>query len=300
MKKTLLATAILSGLVSATAGAATVYDNDGTSLSIGGRAEVRGEFKSAGTMDDKSRARINVAGETKISDTLTGFGFVEYQITDDSDNDDGTALTNRYLYAGLATQYGDFSYGKQGAANVQLSDMSDIANYHSGIQQIITGSEDNQSNTFLYSSTFDALTVQADYQAVSEEDKDTFGLSAVYALDFGLDLGVAYTDGDDSYQTTFGAAYSADALYVAATYAIGDIDSDTDFDSLEVAVAYQLTEQVGLVGIYELQETNDVETVDAYALEANYSFNGNLSSFVSYQFNQIDDDSLVAGMKYKF
>ncbi|MFT7423684.1 MAG: outer membrane porin protein LC, partial [Psychromonas sp.] len=41
MKKTLLATLILSSFISGAVSAATVYDKEDTKLSIGGRAEVR-------------------------------------------------------------------------------------------------------------------------------------------------------------------------------------------------------------------------------------------------------------------
>ena len=82
MKKTLLATLILSSFVSIAANAATVYEKGGNKLSVGGRAEVRGLFSDSvdGTMEDKSRARINFGGETQISEDLTGFGFMEYEI----------------------------------------------------------------------------------------------------------------------------------------------------------------------------------------------------------------------------
>ncbi|MCP4324225.1 MAG: porin, partial [Alteromonadales bacterium] len=212
MKKTLLATAILSGLVSLTAGAATVYDQDGTTLKVGGRVEVRGLFADSveGTMEDKSRARINFGGETQISENLTGFGFVEYEISPNAkgtvdepiidtnevelgeDTDSGYYLKNRYLFAGIGTQIGDFSYGKQDTANVQISDFSDISSTHSGLQGAIDASSSKQSNVFLYSGTFaDALTVQVDYQAAEEKDMDTFAISAAYAFDFGLGLGAA-------------------------------------------------------------------------------------------------------------
>lgn len=298
MKKTLLATAILSGLVSATAGAATIYDADGSKLSIGGRAEVRGQFgDNEGTMTDKSRTRINMSGETKISETLTGFAFTEYEFTSIDSN-----IKSRYLYAGLATQYGDFSYGQQDTANTQISDMTDIGSYYLGNQGQIDAAYSKQNNTFLYSASFDALTVQADYQALNDEDIDTgFGLSAIYALDFGLDLGASYSsDAEDAYQATIAAAYTLDKLYVAASYATGDLDESSDFDAIEIAVAYQLNDQVGLLAQYGNVEAGGTDTVDAVVLEANYKFNGNLSSFVAYEFNEVSDDSATAGLKYAF
>lgn len=138
MKKTLLATLILSSFVSGAASAATVYDKENTKLSIGGRAEVRALFSDAvdGSMLDKSRARINFEGQTKISQDLTGFAFMEYEI------EPGSTVNNRYLFAGIGTKAGDFSYGRQDSASVQISNMTDIASYHSGAQQIIAAASD--------------------------------------------------------------------------------------------------------------------------------------------------------------
>ena len=298
MKKTLLATAILSYLVSTTAGAVTIYDADGTALKLGGRAEVRGQFgDNEGTMIDASRTRINMTGETKVSETLTGFAFTEYEFTSiDSE------ITSRYLYVGLGTVYGDFSYGQQDTANTQISDMTDIGSYYLGNQSQISAASSKQNNTFLFVSTFDALTVNVDYQALNDDDIDTgFGLSAIYALDFGLNLGASYSsDAEDAYQATLAAAYTRDKLYLAASYATGDVADDVDFDAIEIAVAYQLTEQVGLLAQYGNVEVADTETVDAVVLEANYKFNGYLSSFIAYELNEVTDDSVTAGLKYSF
>jgi predicted porin len=193
MKKTLLATAILTSFVSAAAGAATVYDQDGTSLKVGGRAEVRGLFSDSvdGTMQDKSRARINFKGKTQISEDLAGFGVMEYEIKSGA-----SEVSNRYLYAGLSTVAGDFSYGRQDTANVQVSDMTDIASEHSGIQQYIGSASDKEDNTFAYADNFldKALSVQANFIASEAEDQDAFGVSALYSLDFGLDLAASYSD----------------------------------------------------------------------------------------------------------
>lgn len=307
MKKTLLATAIISGLVSATAGAATVYDNNGTTLKVGGRAEVRGLFSDdvEGTMEDKSRARINFGGETKISENLTGFGFMEYEIKPSTK--DGSDLDNRYLFAGIGTQVGDFSYGKQDTASVQVSDFTDIASEHSGQQQYIDSASDKESNTFLYSGTFnDALTVQVNYIASSEKDMDAFGLSAAYEFDFGLGLAASYADQDESNQATLGANYSINNFYVAASYAMGDVDATTEFTSLEVAAQYKFTKQFRMIGIIGMADednnANTTDTEDFYALEAQYRFNKSIRTFASYKLNNLDnaEDELMLGLRYNF
>ena len=307
MKKTLLATAILSGLVSATAGAVTVYDNDGTTMKIGGRAEVRGLFSDDvdGTMEDKSRARINFSGETKISENLTGFGFMEYEIKPSTK--DGSDLDNRYLFAGIGTQVGDFSYGKQDTASVQISDFTDIASEHSGQQQYIDSASDKESNTFFYSGTFDdALTVQANYIASSEKDMDAFGISAAYVFDFGLGLGASYADQDESNQATLGANYTINNFYIAASYAMGDASATTEFTSLEVAAQYKFNKQFRLIGIIGMaDEDNNASTIDTedfYALEAQYRFNKSIRTFASYKLNNLDnaEDELMLGLRYNF
>ncbi|MDN2664756.1 porin [Psychromonas sp. 14N.309.X.WAT.B.A12] len=304
MKKTLLATAILAGLVSATAQSATVYDQDGTTLKIGGRAEVRAEFKDTGdgSVEDKSRARINFGGKTQITDNLTGFGFMEYQI------EPGETVDNRYLFAGFGTSIGDFSYGRQDTANVQVSDMTDIASVHSGYQQVFDASSDKENTTFLYSGTFaDSVTVQANFTGSDEDDQDSVAISALYSSDFGLDLGIAHTDAQtDETQTTIAAAYSVGDFYGAASYATGDAfneaDEISDMTSIEIALQYKFTKQFRMIGIIAQQEIDDVDTADFYAVEGQYRFNKLIRTYVTYQFNQIDDaeDSLVAGIRYNF
>ncbi len=303
MKKTLLATAILTGLVSATAGAATVYDKDGTSLKVGGRAEVRGLISDSvdGTMEDKSRARINFKGQTQITEDLTGFGVMEYEIKSGA-----SEVSNRYLYAGLSTAAGDFSYGRQDTANVQVSDLTDIASEHSGIQQYIDSASDKENNTFLYAGEFAGLSVQANFIASEEEDQDAFGISALYSLDGGVDLAAAYSDQDEENQITLGAAYTLNDLYLAATYAMGDASADTEFTSLEVAAQYKVTKELRMIGIYGMaeEETAGVttDTEDFITIEGQYRFNKSLRTFASYKLNNLDDadDELMLGLRYNF
>ncbi|MFT5653415.1 MAG: outer membrane porin protein LC, partial [Psychromonas sp.] len=221
MKKTLLATLILSSFISGAVSAATVYDKEDTKLSIGGRAEVRALFSDAvdGSMLDKSRARINFKGETKISENLTGFAFMEYEIKP------GDEVKNRYLFAGIGTQAGDFSYGRQNSASVQISNITDIASAHSGVQQVIDAASDKQDNNFVFANnSIQGLALKANYiangsETVDDAAEDSFGLSALYSMDMGLDLGVSYADQDKENQITLGAGYTFENLYLAATYA---------------------------------------------------------------------------------
>lgn len=307
MKKTLLVTAMLAGLVSATAGAATVYDQDGTTMKVGGRVEARGLFGDDvdGTMEDKSRARINFKGKTQISDNLAGFGVMEYEIEAGEEE-----VSNRYLYAGLSTDAGDFSYGRQDTANVQISDMTDISSYHSGEQQYIGSASDKENNTFLYSGEFSNLSVQANYIANGDEadedssndPEDAFGISILYSLDSGLDLGASYSDEDEENQATFAIGYTYEDLYLAVSYAMGDVDADTDFTSLEIAAQYKFTKEFRMIGIYTVADEEDEDVTDYVALEGQYRFNSSIRGIISYKINNMDDenDEILAGLRYNF
>lgn len=111
MKKTALTMAISSVLLAGGAQAATVYNQNDTKLDIGGRAQ--GMYYGTddnGSEGDQSYLRLHVAGETKIDNELTAFGFAEYNLpVSGSDNDE-----LRYAYAGIKhDRFGAFSYGRQ-------------------------------------------------------------------------------------------------------------------------------------------------------------------------------------------
>jgi len=308
MKKTLLAAAVLTSFVSGAVCAATVYDKDNTKFSVGGRAEVRGLFSDAvdGSMLDESRARINFEGETKISEGLTGFAFMEYEVKP------GSEAKNRYLFAGIGTQIGDFSYGRQDTSNVQISDITDIASYHSGNQLIIDAADEKQSNNFVFANnSLEGLSVKSNYIANGSKTEgaaaeDAFGLSAFYSTEMGLDLGAAYADQDEENQITLGAGYTFNDLYLAASYAMGDFAADTEYSSLELAAQYKLTKKFRMIAIYALADEDvngaSSDTADYAALEGQYRFTDNLRTYASYKLDNLEgaDNELAAGLRYDF
>ncbi|CAM2925843.1 porin [Vibrio mytili] len=322
MKQAALATAILSALVTAPSFAATVYDNDGTELKVGGRVEFRGDFIGSGgeevegTMKDKSRARVNLKGKTDIGNGLSAFGVYEAeQKTGESE------FKNRYMYAGVGTEAGDFSVGRQDMAAVIISDMTDITEF-SGVQQVIDSSSDKQDSVFAYRGEFDALKVQATYQANSDEDSDKYGLSGMYSLPMGLDLGLAYSGGDvdadnSEDQILGGIAYSMDNLYLAGTYSQGSLDDSEDFTAYEIAATYKVASKVTIAGMYTFQENDpdgasEYDAVDGFELAGYYKLNSNFRTYLSYYFNQLDEekdqdgkviegeDTLRLGVRYDF
>ncbi|POF52705.1 porin, partial [Vibrio vulnificus] len=87
MKKTLIALSVSAAAVATGVNAAELYNQDGTSLDMGGRAEARLSMKD-GKVADNSRIRLNFLGKVEIQDGLYGVGFYEGEFTT-ADNADG-------------------------------------------------------------------------------------------------------------------------------------------------------------------------------------------------------------------
>ncbi|WP_305456714.1 porin [Photobacterium leiognathi] len=317
MKKAVLASAILASLVAGTANAATVYEDDSKSLSIGGRAEARFNISDANKGDDgtgnafkdKSRARINLKGKAKITDDVTAFGKYEAEISDSSD----TTVKSRYVYAGFDTQAGAFSYGKQDSAQVMLTDYTDIlATFGGDGVDLVDGNKDKRENNFLYAGEFNNFTVAANYIAENndaEKDSDSYGIAAQYAFPFGLSLGAGYVNGQDgtdvdANQYNLAASYEFNNFYAGATYASGE-KGNTDLTGYELATAFKMDKFIAQAAYnFKQSEEAGVKTddVDYFILEGIYKFNKNLRTYAGYLFNQIDgeDDELQVGIRYDF
>jgi predicted porin len=311
MKKAAVASAVFAALVSGSSLAATVYKSEGTELKVGGRAEARfnisdeNESATDSSFDDKSRARFNFVGKTELSDALYGFGKYEAEVGTDS----SSTINNRYVYAGFGTDFGEFSYGKQDSAQVQVTDFTDLMNtFDEAAADLIGANKDKRENNFVYSGNFEALTVKANYIASAQKDNDSFGLSAVYGFDFGLDLGLGYTtqdQGDKSEnQLNLGASFKLDALTLAAIYGDGTVvtaNQEFDANMFELGAKYKLG-KTSLIAVYNYQEVDNTDTTDHIALEVEHKFNGNLRTYVGYMFQQLDDteDELQAGIRYDF
>ncbi|MFA0159588.1 porin, partial [Vibrio sp. 10N.261.46.A3] len=285
MKKAVLASAVVAALVSGSSLAATVYSSDGTELKIGGRAEFRGDFIGSGgkeidgTMKNKSRVRLNVGGTTEITSDLSGFGFYEAEqgVTSSADNDETDSFNQRYMYAGFEGNFGAVSVGRQDTAAAQISEMSDVTIYSGDQKAFINAGNEQINNTFVYAYDADALSLKASLIAGEDKDTDGYGISGIYTLPMGLGFGLGYSGNDNG--TTNGSAtaviaginYKLDALYLGATYTMGDLDdkANTEFSGVEVAAKYKLTDQFELAALYQKQEKDTAQNVTVDTLDLN-------------------------------
>ncbi|MCG9726745.1 porin [Vibrio brasiliensis] len=331
MKLAVAASAVCAALVSGSTLAATVYQADGTELKVGGRVEFRGDFignskgeEIQGTMDDSTRARLNLKGKSEIADGMTAFAV--YEAEQDTGKDE---FENRYMFAGVDFDGHAVSFGRQDMAAVIVSDFTDVTEF-SGIQQVINSASDKEDSVVAYRGAFDSFQLQATYQANSTEDSDGYGISGVYSAPSGLNLGLAFSGADlgkglgSQSQILGGIGYTLDNLYLGATYSVGDLDdkatgaSDKEFTALEVVAQYKFTKQLSAALLYTNQENEQADgtkydDTDGVELVGYYKFNSHFRTYVSYfsngvtstdtnadGFKDTGEDTLRLGVRYDF
>ncbi|CAM3500728.1 Porin-like protein L precursor [Vibrio aerogenes CECT 7868] len=331
MKRTLIALAVAGAAVATGVNAGELYNQDGTTLSLGGRAEARMSIKD-GDVSDVSRVRVNVSGKQEISDDLYGVGFYEAQYTTNdldangNSNSESSSIEHRYAYAGLGGNFGEITYGKNDAALGVITDFTDIMDYHGAKASKKLESADRIDNLLSYKGDFNDLSVKAAYRFADrtistdgndydDNDADAFSLSGIYTVaDTGLAIGLGYADQNDlANQWMLTASYTWNDLYVSALYSAADLDdTDNDYDGFELAASYTMDKTVFYV-TYNKGELDDGHVAffdaDDLAVEVAYFFKPNFRGYVSYDFNMLDDDEVgdaaaedeaVLGLRYDF
>ncbi|KJR27916.1 hypothetical protein BOO91_03575 [Vibrio navarrensis] len=316
MKKTLIALSVSAAAVATGVNATEIYNQDGASLDIGGRAEARLSIKD-GKAQDNSRVRVNLLGKADIQDGLYGVGFFEGEFTtaDNGSNKENNHLDNRYTYAGIGGTFGEITYGKNDGALGIITDFTDIMSYHGNSAAQKIAAADRVDNMVAYAGQFDALTVKASYRFADRENRkndgsiagenditdyytdngqDGYSLSAIYAIgNTGLALGGGYADQKDQNEYMLAASYTMGDLYFAGIYTDGELaKTGGDYTGYELAARYTMGQTV-FTTTYNNAETNSNTSADNVALDATYYFKPNFRGYVSYNFNLID-----AGDKY--
>nr|ADI24865.1 outer membrane protein U [Vibrio alginolyticus] len=336
MKKTLLALSVSAAAMATGVNAAELYNQDGTSLEMGGRAEARLSMKD-GDAQDRSRIRLNFLGKQEINDNLYGVGFWEGEFETAQngtvDGDDKSDLETRLAYAGLGGAYGEFAYGKTEGALGVITDFTDIMAYHGNSAADKLAVADRTDNMMAYKGQFENLSVKASYRFAdrveqngeySDNKQDGYSLSAIYAVaDTGLELGAGYADQYDANEYMLAASYTMSDLYFAGIFTDGEKMTDTfnntvDYTGYELAGAYTLGRTV-FTTTYNNAETDNETSANNFAVDASYYFKPNFRGYVSYNFNLIDagdkfgstsgktvankidaEDELALGLRYGF
>ncbi|WP_325893801.1 porin [Grimontia sp. NTOU-MAR1] len=321
MNKKLIALAV-AAVASTSVSAAEIFNDGNSSMAIGGRAEARAAIKD-GDMTDNSRVRINVLGTTQIAEGAYGVGFFEREFKSNESKDE-----NRYIYAGIGTEYGLVTYGLNDGALGMITDFTDIMSYHGANASTKIAVADRIDNNFGYVGEFGGLTVKANYIGETNDLDGNlvvdggYSLGAVYAMENGLAMGLGYADqGKDtvtsaeSNQIQAAISYSINNIYVAALYKDGEekqAGSKTDLTGYELAAAYKMGNTKFTTTYNNAEEktaSDKSETADFIAIDATHYFNDNFRAYTSYNFNLLDadkvgkekaEDELVFGLRYDF
>ncbi|HCG7087539.1 TPA: porin [Vibrio parahaemolyticus] len=334
MKKTLIALSVSAAAMATGVNAAELYNQDGTSLEMGGRAEARLSMKD-GDAQDNSRIRLNFLGTQAINDNLYGVGFWEGEFTtaENGGVDGNSNLDTRYAYAGLGGAWGEFTYGKNDGALGVITDFTDIMAYAGNTAADKLAVADRSDNMMSYKGQFENLSVKASYRFAdrveqngeySDNKQDGYSLSAIYAVaDTGLELGAGYADQDEANEYMLAASYTMSDLYFAGVFTDGEKEATfkntVDYTGYELAGAYTLGQTV-FTSTYNNAETDGETSANNFAIDASYYFKPNFRGYVSYNFNLIDagdsmgsttasnykatkadaEDELALGLRYDF
>ncbi|EGR0501103.1 porin [Vibrio cholerae] len=329
MNKTLIALAVSAAAVATGVNAGEIYNQDGASLTMGGRAEARLSLKD-GKADDKSRVRLNFLGKVAINDSLYGVGFYEGEFTTaDStatETDNGSDLDNRYTYAGIGGTYGEVTYGKNDGALGVITDFTDIMAYHGANGTYKLAVADRVDNMLAYKGQFGDLGVKASYRfadrqesvnSITKNEQDGYSLSAIYTFgDTGFNVGAGYADQDTADQYILAASYAFSDFYFAGAFVDGQVKpanaAKRDKTGYELAAKYTMDQTVFTTTYnYQEEKTSGVKSdnADFIAIDATYYFKPNFRSYVSYNFNLLDadkvgktkaEDELAIGLRYDF
>lgn len=295
--------------------ASELYNQDGTSLEMGGRAEARLSMID-GKAEDRSRIRLNFLGKQEISDSLYGVGFWEgeFETSENGAVDNNSDLETRYAYAGLGGKYGEITYGKNDGALGVITDFTDIMAYHGNTAALKLPVADRTDNMVSYSGQFEQLALRASYRfadrttdanGFDDNEQDGFSLSGIYAFaDTGLELGAGFANQDDVDQYMLAASYTVGNFYVAGNYTGIEQDSD-DYKGYELAAAYTMGQTV-FTSTYNKGDVEDTDTVENLAVDVTYYFKPNFRGYASYNFDLMDNegsdeqDELALGLRYDF
>ena len=317
MKKSLLALAVVAAATSANA--ATVYDKDGTSLAVGGRVQsVVYNGNAAGIAENDAglvnSARLNIAGSTKINDSVSVFAFSEWNMADGNTSGQscGDSINTREQYVGA--DYGDFGKILGGktydAANAVLAATDVFEDFGARLQGSING--DRRTGMFRYVYDNNGIFGSVSYQTAADDStvqgskadvEGGFAAAAGYTFDnvvFGplsFKAGYSYVKGQDDNGDYLASAIKGEKNYkfddfkvISASIAWGSTDN-----GLYIGALYN-TQRAKKRLNWQVPSTNSslADKVKGYEFVVGYTFDNGIGAFTGYNF--VDQKSKVGSI----
>ncbi|MGY3572694.1 porin [Vibrio paucivorans] len=327
MNKKLLAVAIAASAFGTQAVAVELYNNDGSTFSMGGHVSVNvngseAEDASVGT----NSPRINFGATQDLGNGFTAEAKGEWALNLLENSDE--SFTTRLGYIGVThADYGSTYVGTQWAPFYDVAGVTDLpiafANdfLYTGEDFAKTG-QTRADDMVSYRNGIDfgnagALNVGIGWQGTTDsrdgstlisEYSDRVQIALSYAV-MGANLGYAYSTGDvKGYGSAKGsldyhvlsAAYGSygNGLYLAGVYQMSEDKevSRQESDSYELIAAYALANSLNLSVNYEAVEITETlsntKSTDReeLALQAEYNFTPKFVGYTGYQFDLNDAD----------
>ena len=303
MKKSLLALAVVAAATSANA--ATVYDKDGTSLAVGGRVQaVVYNGNAAGIAENDAglvnSARLNIAGSTKINDSVSVFAFSEWNMADGNTSGQslGDSINTREQYVGA--DYGDFGKILGGktydAANAVLAATDVFEDFGARLQGSING--DRRTGMFRYvydnNGIFGSVSYQtaADGSSVAGNNADVeggFAAAAGYTFDnvvFGplsFKAGYSYIKGQNDFSKTIVQFENSETFdnfkVISASIAWGSTDN-----GLYIGALYNTQRVKQRANDFVPSNSSNSDKKKGYEFVVGYTFDNGIGAFTGYNF----------------
>ncbi len=311
MKKTLIAAAVLSA-VSAQAVAIEVYNDDTSSLSIGGRLGIKTQFIDGDSQMDNASSRINFSFEHKLNEEVTAYTKAEWGFDPVTTGGDEN-FSNRLGYIGLRhARLGSLQFGKQWSVYSDIASWTDqfyisggaaMGMYNGVSSDGGVNGTGRADDAIAYRFNQGGLQAGAQYQLGNSGDgtdnfENSFGLhqdnqwerkhgqqfAASYEFDFGLSLGASYNQTsfkgrDDAKAQVVGAKYINERVHLAATY--GKFENHTN--AMDDA-GFKDSNIASMTGYFD-KESTGVELFALYNLE---SVDG-LGVYLGYNNLEVDE-----------
>ena len=307
MKKSLLALAVVA-VAATSANAATVYDKDGTSLAVGGRVQaVVYNGKAASDVGDGiaehdaglvNSARLNIAGSTKINDSVSVFAFSEWNMADGNKSATGDNINTREQYVGA--DYGDFGKILGGktydAANAVLAATDVFEDFGARLQSSINC--DRRTGMFRYvydnNGIFGSVSYQtaADGSSVAGNKADVeggFAAAAGYTFDnvvFGplsFKAGYSYIKGQNDFSKTIGQFENSETFdnfkVISASIAWGSTDN-----GLYIGALYNTQRVKQRANDFVPSNSSNSDKKKGYEFVVGYTFDNGIGAFTGYNF----------------
>ncbi|WP_375748981.1 porin [Vibrio sp. HN007] len=330
MNKKILSTAIIGALYTTSSLAVTLYNEDGTTFSVGGHVSVAldshgGEDatgkEEVGISSVSPRININATHDVGNGYTVDAKGEWALNMLDGGDN----SFTTRLGYVGLShdvngrlvvgTQWApyydvagvadmpiafanDFIYDDHG--NLGTGRGNDMVSYRNGI-------EFSNNMSLNLGVAWQGSDVTKDENGIVEKAYDDRAQVAVTFNVGDFKLGYAYNGGDvdkkSAKSNLFSAAYGSygDGLYLAGVYGQNKYMNKLTPTSTvyakestvtEFLAAYALSSSLNLSVNYENVEDDSTDKTirEESAIQAEYNFTSQFVGFTGYQFDLNDQD----------